>query len=331
MALPLPTLTFYRMPDKNPTSASVDGMLNGIYNSLSSPTDYRGNAISSSHIWTWATSSVGGITNAVYSTATPSGSGLTTNFAIIIAGTSSSATPTMATPDAFTSSVPNVGIVKKPGVYSDWINSNPMTSGLFSGYWKMAPVTANSASTVIRSYVSQESIHVSIIVNGTTQYWTHIGACIEPHTSYASGNTSTAEPDDRLVGMMTSFNGIPGGLISSNAPYPAHNTSNGGNHGGLFYPDLNFFGGDISVVYKYAHAVTSGVKDLAGNWVTHNMLLGKNTSFPVKTHGKARSYFVLGRAITTSNVIRSGSTDLYHALLANTGSTSEAQALKAIS
>ena len=328
MSLPLPTLTFYRLPDVTLSVGTIGGLLNAVYTSLNSATDYRGNALSSTHSWTWATSSAGGTTNAVYNTTVPTGSGLTTNFAIIMAG-AGAGSPIMASPDSFIASASHMGIVKSPGSYNDWTNANPMTTGIFSGYWRMAPVAANNVATKIRSYVSQESIFVNVIQNGTLQYWFHAGAIVEPYTNYLSGSLATAEPDDRLIGMFTGYS-VAGSDLVSGGRYPTHVNSNGSIHAGAFVPSTNSFLG-ISNVTRNVWSGVDGEKDLAGNWVVDTVGLYKSAAANNSRVGQTRSLFTLGKSLSAMNVIRSGSTDLYHALLWNTGAASECLTLKAVS
>lgn len=327
MSLPLPTLTFYRLPDGIPATGNISGFLDAVYNSLTSSVDYRGTSLPSSHLWTWAKATDGAVTNAVYNTATPAGSGLTTNFSIIMCGTTGSATPTMATPDTYVASASHMGIVKNPGSYSDWTAARPMTTGIFSGHWRMAPATANVTSARIRSYVSQESIFVKVQVTNTVQYWFHAGAIVHPYTSYLSGSLATAEPDDRLIGMFTGYTAIPSNVVSA-GQFPSHTNTAGSIHAGVLIPNTNSLLAINRSTYN-VWAATDGEKDLAGNWVMDAPGFYKSVATNFSRVGDTRSFFHLGKSLSAMSVIRSGSTDLYHTLLYNTGSASEATALKA--
>lgn len=327
MALPLPELTFYRLPDGIPATNTISGLLNAVYNSLTSSTDYRGTALPSTHLWTWETASDGATTVAVYNTATPAGSGLTTNFSILMAGTTASVTPTFASPDSYVVSGSHMGIIKNPGAYSGWTSANPMTTGIYSGIWRMAPASANITTTRIRSYVSQESIFVRVIVNGTTQYWFHAGAIVQPYTNYLSGSLATAESDDRLIGMFTTYTVI-GSTVVSAGLFPQHVNTNGSAHAGIFVPNTNNFL-PITKHTTEVWASIDGEKDLAGNWIVSTIGLYKSVAANYSRVGQARSLYNLGKSLSAMNVIRSGSTDLYHTLLYNTGAASECMALKA--
>ena len=72
-----------------------------------------------------------------------------------------------------------------------------------------------------------------------------------------------------------------------------------------------------------------GEKDLAGNWVVDTVSFYKVVATNYSKIGQTRSLFTLGKSLSAMNVLRSGSTDLYHTLLYNTGAASECLALKA--
>lgn len=333
MSLPLPDLTFYRLPDAQPAAANIQSLLNAIYNTLTCSVDYRGNSIPSSHTWTWATAStVVGQTNAVYSTALPAGSGRTTNFAVLIAGTGSTlVVDPMYTPDVYVASVTNVAVIRNPGAYSSWSGSAPMTSGDKIGLWKFSNTTANATATVVRSYVSQESVFVRVIQNGTTQYWFYGGAGISPYSSNSDDKSFTAETDDRILCLYTSNTpGISSTFIADNT-FNAHNGSNAQNHAGCIMPFTYPQIVTVNNPWRNGLAATDGEKDLNGNWVLSEMPVAKLVA-PLYRIGVLRNVYGLGKnLVNASNTIRSGSTDLYHILAYNTGSSSQSLVLKAVS
>ena len=185
------------MPDNSPTTASFNGLLTGIFNSLTGTIDYRGTTLPSTHLWTWATGAVG-VTNAVYNTAIPTGSGLTRNFSIILAS-SGAAAPTMATPDTFVANALHAGFNTNTGSYAGFTSAIPMTSGTFSGFWRANTTSLNVTGTVIRTYVSQEAIFVRLFLSTTVQSWLYIGAIYEPYDSYDSGSNSFDSSFDEFL------------------------------------------------------------------------------------------------------------------------------------
>lgn len=331
MSLPLPDLTFYRLPDANPAAANVQSLLDAIYNTLTCSVDYRGNAIPSTHTWTWAKAATNvGQTNAVYSTAVPTGSGITTQFAVLIGGTGSSGI-TLYTPDIYVASATNVAIIRNPGAYLNWTGSNPMTTGDEIGLWKFSNTTANATTTVVRSYISQESVFVRVIQTGTTQYWFYAGAGITPYTSNADGTKFTAERDDRILCLYTSnTTGIASTFIADNT-FNAHNGADAQNHVGCFMPFTYTQIVTTMNPWRNGLAATDGEKDLNGNWVLSEMPVAKLAA-PFYRIGLLRGVYGLGKNIVNaSNTLRSGSTDLYHILSYNTASSSQSLTLKAAS
>jgi len=328
MSLPLPDLTFYRLPDAQPAAATIQGLLTAVYNTLTCSVDYRGTAIPSTHTWTWATSSTTGL--AVYSTALPAGSGRTTNFAVLVAGNNSATTPaSMLTPDTYTNSTSVVGVIRNPGAYLHWTGSNPFTTGEEIGLWNFTATTANATTTVVRSYVSQESVFVRVIQNGTTQYWFYGGAGITPYTSNADGTVFTAERDDRILCLYTSNTaGISSTFVADNT-FNAHNGSINQNHAGCIMPFTYPQIVTVNNPWRNGLAATDGEKDLNGNWVLSEMPVAKLVA-PLYRIGMLRNIYGLGKNLTNAtNTLRSGSTDLYHILSYNTASSSQSIVLKA--
>lgn len=332
MSLPLPDLTFYRLPDASPSAANIESLLTAIYNTLTCSVDYRGTSIPSSHTWTWATAStVVGQTNAVYNTALPAGSGRTTSFAVLIAGTGSVVSPTMLTPDVYAASVTNVAIIRNPGAYLNWTGSNPMTTGDEIGLWRFSNTTANATTTVVRSYISQESVFVRVIQNGTTQYWFYGGAGVSPYSSNSDGTVFTAERDDRILCLYTSNTpGISSTFIADNT-FNAHNGANAQNHAGCIMPFTYPQIVTVNNPWRNGLAATDGEKDLNANWVLSEMPVTKLVA-PIYRIGLLRNIYGLGKNLTNAtNTLRSGSTDLYHILSYNTASSSQSLVLKAAS
>jgi len=205
MSLPLPELTFYRMPDVTFTGSNIQQLLLNLSSSLTSLVDYRGTTIPSTHLWTWATGSTSGSISVIYNTAVPSGASMTQNPTILFAGFTGSATPKTGTLDTYASQSLYVGLNINGTTYTDWVNTSPMTTGNFIGYSRIGPSTVSIGTTVIRNYVSQETVVTLLRTNVSTKYLSLVGAIYEPHTSYAdsAGGTRTAEPDDRIYGLTT--------------------------------------------------------------------------------------------------------------------------------
>jgi hypothetical protein len=327
-----PQLTFYRMPDAYATANDTGGVLNAVYNSLTSSVDYRGTALSSSHLWTWATASTG-ITNAVYNTALPTGSTLN-NFAILFGG-SSSAGGTMLSPQTDTTNVTKAGFIIDPGSYSNWTTNDPMTSGWFSGFWKLTNFLSNTGSTYVRTYVSQESIFVRVFQAGvaTNQLWLYIGAIIEPYLDYTSSYNYNSNTDSRILGMISNGGAVNGngylGTVSTNYFF----TNNAGDNQALAVcmrlgsPMYATTGIQRTTLPTNSIATLGYEKDAAGNWIFDEI----NFYNVINIHkvGLLRGISAAGLHDAGTNTLRSGSTDLYHLLSYNPAASSQTIVLKA--
>lgn len=325
----LPDLTYYRLPDVYPAAATFSGLLTAIYTSLTSPVDYRGNTIPSTHLWTWATASVG-VVNAVYNTSIPSDSGVTRNFAIIFAA-SGTAAPTMATPDTFTANVVNVGINTDTGSYVSFTNAIPMTNGTFTGFWRAAPVSLNATGTLVRSYVSQESIFIKLTISTLAQTFLCAGAIYEPYVGYNSGsNLTAAQPDGRILGIISSGQSLSSAMLSANNvnSYTYHNTGNGQSHAGYLRPYFNTFSSATRQM-TYTNIASGGERDLAGNWIFETLGMYDSRQITFFRIGNTRNLYALGMHEVNTTTIRSGSTDLYHQLSYDVSASSQTIALKA--
>lgn len=240
MALPLPALTFYRLPDQTPAAATVAGWLDALYTALGSAVDWAGAVIPASHTWT-RNREVSGTTVAVYATP-PVGTAMAEAPMLIWAGAAAGA-PSMLSPDSFTANNILCAIVKSPGAYTTWTAANPATSGQFSGFWRMASTTWNSVSALVRVYVSQEVIVVFSGFGASNNSNVHaLGAWVEPISTYAESGGLAAESDDRLYGMWGT--GSAGGWnvlwigdqpVLNTAPFMC-DTAAGTNRAGVFTP-----------------------------------------------------------------------------------------------
>lgn len=331
MSLPLATPTYYRMADVSPASANIQGLLDAIYTALGASTDYRGTSLASTHLWTVARQQAAGVTKAVYLTP-PSGTGMGLSPGLIIAGDSGAPTPTMASPDTFTASHVLAGIVKNRGAWNAWDAASPFTSGTFSGYWRWAGTTWNATTAVIRCYVSEEAIFIQLIgPTVTNQAWLHLGAIVEPHTTYSASSGLTAESDDRLYGMWTT--GATAVQTStwqnSNVSPGWHATSNGASHMMVFQP-----GG--STLYtcgrRYTSASTSSTtetQDLAGAYVGDLYAICRSSGATNGARlGMLRGLYATGQ-MQSGKTVRNGSTDLNHAVSTDTTAVTDAFMLKA--
>lgn len=331
MSLPLPDQTYYRMADQAPAASTIVGALDAIYTALTATVDYRGTSLASTHLWTWARHSPAAVTDAVYNTAIPSGSAMTLDPAIIIAGATGAPTPTMLTPDTFTASNILAGIVKNHGAYNAWDNAAPMTSGSFSGYTRALGTTWNSTGATFRLFIGEESILIQAFTTATgqTHGWSYIGAVGEPlGTAAGSG-----ESDTRLYGMFVSgaTAAVSTAWLSTIGAMWSHSTAAGGARGGVFQPGAGtwYAGGKrgvFSSVAVTAEAQDSGAVNI-GDLMRFNRSTASHQNDGARL-GLIRSIYQYG-ASQSGRTLRSGSTDLYHIVGVDNAGADDAFLLKA--
>lgn len=310
MALPLPSLTFYRLADVTVGgSALVSEWLDAVYTAMTATVDYRGNAIASTHLWPTTRKRPTVVTEALDIDA-PSGTAMAKSPRILVAGRISAA-GTMATPDSSATLVPQIGINKNGGAYSDWTAALPYGSGSWFGFWRMATTAATmGAGCVIRVFLSQETIFFQIIQSAAVQYWGYIGAIIEPFTN---DTTNAAETDNRLYGMFVcgSTSSVSANFLSEAVGgILSHSGSASAAHGGVFVPNT----GSIQAIARletFAVGANAGmIQDPSGAYVgarwTAYQFAGSGNRV-----GTIRGLFPSG-LVQSGKYLRNGSTDLYH-------------------
>lgn len=322
MSYPL-TPTFYRLPDQY-AGPTIENLLSAVYYSLTSPFDYRENNLPSTHLWTWATGSTSGSLSSIYNTSIPSGSDMTQNPTIIIAGFSGSATPTMISGDAYTQNCLLIGVNKNGSTYTDWTNSLPMTTGSFTGYYLLTAAAARTTSTVVRSYVSQDSIFLQIIQAAGTQYWGFGGAIIEPHVPYVSSSLA-CESDDRIYGVGSNgTTAVPTNFLTTNAG-PFFNRVK------CFFPNSSSTA-TLGKRNNINTAITWVQNDIMDNYIYDRirMVTGSGGSYlATSSFGSMSGMFNGNVTSLNKSELRSGSVDLYHFIVADLSAGTSYITLKA--
>lgn len=320
MGIPLQALTFYRMPDQNPASTAISDLLDAIYSGLVSATDYRGTSLPSTHLWSVSRRRPTAVTEEVDATA-PAGTPMTKTPALMWAGRIANA-GTMAFGDSSAASVLQCAIAKNIGAYADWSSATPWTSGNFSGYIRAAiNTTPNATTTIVRCFVSQETIFVQIIaVTVTNQNWSYIGATVEP---YSPDTTNAAESDNRLYGCVSSGGAslVASTWLSTNAVFNHHGTAQQ-YHQFVFTPGAGTLIACGRRSNKGATATAADLQDSAGYYIGDIIEIGKNTATNTNDGnrlGTLRGIYCAGK-VQSGRYLRNVSTDLYHFISADTSS-----------
>ena len=330
MAFPVPGLTFIRCADTSPAGTTIQDFLDAIYTALSAANDYRGTAKPASHAWTFTRRQVTGVTNAVTCEA-PAALGLISPV-VIFAGRTLPGTPTTLTPDTTAASVPLVGVNKNGGAYNSWDAALPMTSGQFSGYWRAGSTGSNAVATIVRCFVSQETIFLQVIQTATIQSWVYAGGILQPYTN----DTSLAcETDGRLYGMVTpgSAGGVSLSWLTTNNVYFSHSTTASATHAGVFQPGSStMYACGTRTAYTAGGGAVAELTDLSGAFIGDIMDFGRNTASGQNAGtrlGTLRGVYRAG-SVQSGRYLRSGSTDLYHYVSTDTANPSNGLMLPAV-
>lgn len=325
MSLPLPDLTFYRLPDFQPTGSLSISLKEAICNSLRSTTDYRGTNIPSTHIWTELAHSS--------TSATSFYSPLNENdkrCGITLLGADSAVAPTMLSPDTFSTNNLLLGLTKNLDIsLSDGAYlTSPFSAGNFSGYSSITPLAAKATTTRCRAYVSQEAIFINIFTDFATPYWSYIGAIIEPVNSYNDTKHNyipAAESDDRIYGKTTSgTTTVSNAFLSTSPTLFVHSVTGFANHCNIFQPKSSSILNNVRRRLVTTGQYNAGEqKDLAGNWVFDNFEIVRSSLYRL---GNSRGIFALGIPSAGQTIIRQGNTDLYHVISEDQSGASATQA-----
>lgn len=324
-----PALTFARLADVTCAGTAISDLLDAYYTAMTATTDYRGTALPSTHVWPTTRKRPTVVTESVVSTS-PVGTSMAMTPAILVSGRIANA-GTMLTPDASGASMLQVGLVKTPGAYSDWASATPMTSGSFSGYWRAAPAACNAVTTIVRVYVSSETIFVQVIQSASVQYWWYIGAIGAP---LSTDVVSSAESDGRQYGMVVqdSYTSVSLAWLSTISTFFQHGTSAAEWHAGVFQPGTATIW-PVTRRHLYVSVGTvAGLQDPGGAYIGSAIEFARSSSATLadgNVVGVYRDLYASGYAVS-GRYLRDGATDLYHVVSPSTSTASSALLLPAV-
>jgi len=329
MPFPVPALTFVRCADVSPAAATIAGFLDAIYTALSAVNDYRGTAKPASHAWTFTQRQVSAVTNAITCEA-PAALGLISPV-VIIAGRATSG-GVMLAPDTAFNSLCLIGVNKNGGVYNSWDAALPMTSGQWSGYYRGVYSALNVTATIVRCYVSQETIFIQCIGSATVQGWMYAGGILQPYTN----DTALAcETDGRLYGMTVSggTSSVSTTWLTAASAMFSHQTSASTNHSAVFQPNTaTMYACGTRTVYSSGGGAVAETQDGSGAYIGDIMDFGRNTANGQNAGtrlGTLRGIYRAGN-VQSGRYLRSGATDLYHYVSVDTSNVGNALMLPAV-
>jgi len=186
---------------------------------------------------TWSRVQASGVTECVY--VSPPVNPISQRIMIAGASYTPSPSPTMAAPDAFSSSELMVNVVKNAGSFGAWNSATPFgSSSQAFGWWKCWG--SGNGSGTVRLWESKEAIAVLISDSaGTAATGFIAGAIIDPESP---DTFVDAESDGRLYGIITSGTPmIPADMYTNfntfgGSGFLLHRGGNSQAHAGVFVP-----------------------------------------------------------------------------------------------
>lgn len=309
MPLPLPSLTFYKMPRVYIATGDFWGALTALFNSGSSLVDYKGTTVPATHRWNFFNDGA----NSVRATA-PAGTPMGFTPALLWASSAAGmGSATFVGLDAYTASNHYHGISKSPGAFSSFNVANPFSSGNYSGYIRWAGTTINTTAGFAQVYLSQESVYAEIQTGAATDcaFRTYSGAILEPYTD-SSG--VTCETDSRLYGMVctsaVNTNGKNFQDVSNN--FLDYTSTNGVAKAACFNPGLSSVTPAAREALMQASANVQG-RDFVGTYVLRRVGF---VVVPSQQNGSAlgtlRGLSYFNENIVAGVPVRSGGVDFFH-------------------
>lgn len=187
--------------------------------------------------WTWTRVQVGGVTEAIY--ATPPGG--TLDQRVILAGRSAnpSPSPTMITPDNFTSVGVSALLIShqlSAGAFTTWNDAKPFTNARFMGYTRAVPAATGFTTLAACIYETQETIIVEVLTNGTGVQFALAGAIYDPETTAAAAG----ETDGRRYGVVVCGSALLSNFLGSGGTGTlwVQGTNAGNAHGYIWRPGV---------------------------------------------------------------------------------------------
>jgi hypothetical protein len=238
----------------------------------------------------------------------------------------------MLAPDTAFNNLCLIGINKNGGVYNSWDAALPMTSGQWSGYYRGVYSTLNATATIVRCYVSQETIFIQCIGSATVQGWMYAGGILQPYTN----DTSLAcETDGRLYGMTVSggTSSVSTTWLTTAVAMFSHGTGASVVHSAVFQPNTaTMYACGTRSVYSSGGGAVAETQDGSGAYIGDIMDFGRNTASGQNAGtrlGTLRGIYRAG-SVQSGRYLRNGSTDLYHYVSTDTASPANGLMLPAV-
>lgn len=253
------------------SSATAAGFLSALSSSLASTTYSDGSSRTIGAGVAWSSENILSGSTLVGSIVSPASSSL--GHKMIYIGGAATGTPTMQSPDAYSSARVNVGLVKNAGSYVSWSNSNPWNSGSFLGYVGAYSVTILA---YLHVYESQDTLWTIAETTTGGLYYVAGGALFDSESTSAS----TKETDGKLYGLLVSGFGSVGAIKHDtpvgNYSLLYHSTNNGYSHSYLFLPGTSTTQAIERQNINFNNVTAANFKNLAGEFVRQPIYFEKD-------------------------------------------------------
>ena len=242
---------------------------------------------------------------------------------IVYAG-GSAGSPTMLSPDTYSTLRVNVGMCKNAGSYTSWSDANPFGTGQFSGY---TGCWTGTSISYIHAYESQDTVFV--VAEGSTGNClvNLAGGIIDPEST----TSGTSESDGKIYGVLTS-----GYTAVANFANEALGTQTFLNHGGAqgdthFYV-MNFGASTTTTSRRFNGApnialTAASLKNAVGEYARLPIYI-ENISATRTFFGRLREIFMFTNGSSVTKLTVSGATSGY-IIAASTATVGQTILLKA--
>lgn len=291
----LESLSYKYIGKFNAPAATVSGNMSAIATAFSNTTysDGSSRVVGSGVAWTPYSQISTGTTIGVSLTPVTSTLGQKIVYAGGVAGS-----PTMLSPDAYTTTRINFGLCKNAGAYSNWADANPFTTGQFSGY------TALATGTTINAIHAFESIDSVIVIGETAAgslYFSMAGAMIDAESSDASNS----ESDGKLYCLFTTGYTNVGVITHSTLGTAAlfgHNASAGSTHSYVMNVGLSTTSNITRLFNMMTNPDNTSLRNIANEYVRLPIHISRATNGQYVGRLREMFFFSNGTSMTKYSV-----------------------------
>jgi len=232
--------------------------------------------------------------------------------------------PTMISPDTYSTLRVNFGMCKNAGNFNSWSDANPYGTGQFSGY--TGAWTGTSVS-FIHAYESQDAVF--IVAEGSTGNClaSHVGAIIDPEST----SSGVAESDGKVYGLITTGYSAVASFAHEAFPTQGYAVAGIGQGDGHMYV-MNFGASSVSTARRFngvpGIALSANSLKNAANEFARLPIYIENSAASRTFYGRLREVLIFTNGVSVTKFTVSGATNGY-IISSSTAATGQAILLKA--